>query len=210
MTDQGPISGDPVPEAEPTPVAEPTVHDTPAPAAPVTPSPAAPVTWTPPTMEAGPAPGIAFAPHGQRLVAYVIDGLIVGIVVSVLTLIGMLLLFRGVSIDPSTGDIDPSSISAGSVIGFVLLIVVGTLLSLLYFPFFWARGGQTPGMRPFGLVVVRDRDGAPIGWGTALLRLVGMYVAYVVFYVGFIWIFIDKRRRGWQDLIAGTIVVKRP
>jgi len=26
--------------------------------------------------------------------------------------------------------------------------------------------------------------------------------------VGYIWIFVDKRRRGWFDLIAGTVVVK--
>lgn len=26
--------------------------------------------------------------------------------------------------------------------------------------------------------------------------------------IGYIWIFIDKRRRGWHDLIAGTVVVK--
>ena len=65
-------------------------------------------------------------------------------------------------------------------------------------------------MRPFGLRVVRDSDGGPIGWGTALLRLVGLIIAGAVFYLGYIWIFIDKRRRGWQDLIAGTIVVKQP
>jgi uncharacterized RDD family membrane protein YckC len=63
-------------------------------------------------------------------------------------------------------------------------------------------------MRPFRLRVVRDRDGSRFGWGTALLRLVGLYVASAVFYLGFIWIFIDKRHRGWHDLIAGTIVVR--
>ncbi len=65
-------------------------------------------------------------------------------------------------------------------------------------------------MRPFDLRVVRDSDGGAIGWGTALLRLVGLVIAGAVFYLGYIWIFIDKRRRGWQDLIAGTIVVKQP
>jgi uncharacterized RDD family membrane protein YckC len=80
---------------------------------------------------------------------------------------------------------------------------------LMYFPFFWARAGQTPGMWPFGLRVVRDQDGGPIGWGTALLRMLGMYVASAVFYLGFIWILVDNRRRGFHDLIAGTVVVKR-
>ena len=30
----------------------------------------------------------------------------------------------------------------------------------------------------------------------------------MVFYIGFIWIFIDKRKRGWFDLIAGTVAIK--
>ena len=52
-------------------------------------------------------------------------------------------------------------------------------------------------------------DGGRIGRGTAWLRVLGLYVASSVFYLGFIWIFVDKRRRGWQDLIAGTIVIQR-
>jgi uncharacterized RDD family membrane protein YckC len=64
-------------------------------------------------------------------------------------------------------------------------------------------------MRPFSRVV-RDRDGGRIGWGTAFLRLVGLWVAAAVFYLGYIWVFIDKRHRGWQDLIAGTVVIKGP
>ncbi len=56
--------------------------------------------------------------------------------------------------------------------------------------------------------VVRDRDGGPITWGPAILRLIGYYVSALVFYIGYIWIFIDKRKRGWHDLIAGTVVIK--
>ena len=62
----------------------------------------------------------------------------------------------------------------------------------------------------FGLFVVRDVDGGPISGGQALLRLVGYWVSGLVFYLGFIWVFVDKRRRGWHDLIAGTVVVQRP
>jgi uncharacterized RDD family membrane protein YckC len=91
----------------------------------------------------------------------------------------------------------------------VLVLLVYLVIVLGYFPFFWARGGQTPGMRPFRLWVVRDQDGTPFGWGTASLRVLGLYVASSVFYLGFIWIFLDKRRRGWHDLIAGTVVVRR-
>ena len=59
-----------------------------------------------------------------------------------------------------------------------------------------------------GIKVVRDVDGGPVSMGSAILRLLGYWISGLVFYLGFIWIFIDKRKRGWFDLIAGTVVVK--
>ena len=59
-----------------------------------------------------------------------------------------------------------------------------------------------------GIKVVRDADGGPVTMGSAILRLLGYWVSGLVFYLGYIWIFIDKRKRGWFDLIAGTVVVK--
>ena len=82
-------------------------------------------------------------------------------------------------------------------------------MTLLYFPFFWAGWGQTPGMRPFGLHVLRDPDGSTLRLEDRPPAPRGLYVASSVFYLGFIWIFVDSRRRGFQDLIAGTVVVKR-
>jgi uncharacterized RDD family membrane protein YckC len=169
-------------------------------------SPPPTVSWQSPESQAGPAPGIEFAPHGGRLVAYIIDSIIVSIVVVIIFTIGAFALGSGATVEGN----QVTDISSGSAIIATILFLVGFLVALLYFPFFWARGGQTPGMRPFGLRVVRDSDGGTIGWGTALLRLVGLVIAGAVFYLGYIWIFIDKRRRGWQDLIAGTIVVKQP
>ena len=164
------------------------------------------VSWERPEEQTGPAPGVEFAPHGARLVAYILDGIIISIAVTIPLIMGSVLLASGATI---VGD-RVTAVEPGATAAFSALLVLAGLIALLYFPFFWARGGQTPGMKPFGLRVVRDRDGGRIGWGTALLRLVGLWVAAAVMYIGFIWIFIDKRRRGWQDLIAGTVVVKRP
>jgi uncharacterized RDD family membrane protein YckC len=174
---------------------------------------APPVAWeAPPTVD-GPAPGIEFANPGSRLVAYIIDVVILTFIVGGLIVVGAIIAGLGsdFDIDPVTGDIVPGSLdlSSGSWLAFAVLTIIATIIAIVYFPWFWARGGQTPGMRAFGLAVVRDADGGPIGWGAALLRLVGMYVSSLVFYLGFIWIFIDKRKRGWHDLIAGTVVIKR-
>jgi uncharacterized RDD family membrane protein YckC len=169
-------------------------------------SPPPTVSWQSPESQAGPAPGVEFAPHGGRLVAYILDGIIIGIVVSVIVVIGAAVLYAGSTMDGNR----IVSVSTGPAIVATIIFIIAGLIGLLYFPFFWVRGGQTPGMRPFGLRVVRDSDGGSIGWGTAILRLIGLWIAGAVFYLGYIWIFIDKRRRGWQDLIAGTIVVKQP
>jgi uncharacterized RDD family membrane protein YckC len=137
-----------------------------------------------PAEPGGPASGLRFAPHGPRFVAYLVDvGLLLGI-----TLIGILV---------------ATAVGVAGVAFLVLFVV-----TLAYFPWFWARGGATPGMRVFKLRLVRDQDGGPVGWGAALLRLVGFWVSGLVFYLGFAWILIDSRRRGWHDLLAGTVMVQ--
>jgi uncharacterized RDD family membrane protein YckC len=158
------------------------------------------VRWEVPAPTAGPAPGLEFAPHGPRLVAYLVDTLLISALIGVFwapLLILVPTLESAARVAPATAVV------------LVAFATIGIVVALLYFPFFWAGWGQTPGMRPFSLHVVRDSDGARFGWKTALLRLLGLYVASSVFYLGFIWIFVDRRRRGFQDLIAGTIVVRR-
>jgi uncharacterized RDD family membrane protein YckC len=196
MTDSPLPTGDAAPPPAQVPDAPP------APPAPVT-APA--VAGESPERTDGPAPGVEFAPHGGRLVAYIIDTIIISLLFIVVIIIATPLILSGATTSAS-GRV--TALGPSAAIGFLVLLV-GFVMATLYFPFFWARGGQTLGMKPFSLRVVRDRDGSRIGWGTAFLRLIGLYVAAAVFYIGYIWIFVDKRHRGWQDLIAGTVVVKQ-
>ena len=176
---------------------------------------ATPQAWPPapaamPAAPVGPAPGVQFAGHGARLGAYILDAILVGLVTSVLLLVVMLPLIGALAgAVGSDGEVDSGDFGAlGASAGFFIVgVVVIGVFSLLYFPFFWARGGATPGMKVAGIRVVNDRDGSRIGWGAALLRLVGFWVSGAVFYLGFIWILIDSRRRGWHDLLAGTCVI---
>ena len=62
-------------------------------------------------------------------------------------------------------------------------------------------------MRATGIRVVRDRDGGQVDGGAAILRLIGFWISGSVFYLGYIWVLIDVRRRGWHDLLAGTCVI---
>jgi uncharacterized RDD family membrane protein YckC len=147
--------------------------------------------WQAPVPDAGPAPGMTFASPGSRLVAYILDIVIQFLAVVVLSVLAIVLgaLFFLLGVIPA-----------------IAIIVV----SVGYFPFFWARDGQTPGMNAMKIKVVRDSDGGPITTGSAVLRLIGLWIGIAVFYIGVIWIFVDKRKRGWQDLIGGTVVVEVP
>lgn len=191
--------GQPFPPAPPAPPA-PTYAVPAEPAPPVAPPPAEPAgyAWTTPVEPAGPAPGVRFAGHGGRLVAYIVDSIILSVVATVVAI--------------ALGVLTAAFASAGSdalaVLSGIGIFVALIAVSLGYFPWFWARGGATPGMRLFRLRVVRDADGGPISGGQAILRLIGFWVSSFVLYLGFIWILIDSRRRGWHDLIAGTVVIE--
>ena len=158
--------------------------------------------WQTPVETVGPAPGIAFAGHGPRLIAYIVDGLILTIALFVLIALPAMVGFVAFARGPGPG--------MGVIAVVVVLSLLAIVVSIAYFPFFWARGGQTPGMKLFRLRVVRDRDGGPISGGQAVMRLVGYWINSAVLYIGFAWILVDQRRRGWHDLIAGTVVIVDP
>jgi uncharacterized RDD family membrane protein YckC len=87
---------------------------------------------------------------------------------------------------------------------------LATLVGLVYFIGFWTLRGQTPGMIPFRLRVVRVADGSRPDWVISLLRYVGLIVSIAVIFIGVIWAIFDSRKQGWHDKIAGTVVLRDP
>jgi uncharacterized RDD family membrane protein YckC len=91
------------------------------------------------------------------------------------------------------------------------LVGVGAWLFLVwsaaYFVIFWSSTGQTPGNRVMQIRVVRAKDGAVLRPRRALLRLVGVMLAALPLFLGFLPILLSERRRGLQDVIGGSVVV---
>jgi uncharacterized RDD family membrane protein YckC len=56
--------------------------------------------------------------------------------------------------------------------------------------------------------VVDANTGAPIGFGKAALRALGLYISFLVCFIGVIWVAFDARKQGWMDKIGGTVVVR--
>ena len=91
-----------------------------------------------------------------------------------------------------------------------MLVVVGSVVYGLwlvgYFVVFWSATGQTPGNRLLQIRVCRATDGEAPSAGASLLRFGGLIVAALPLFAGFVPILFDDRRRGLQDMIAGTVV----
>ena len=167
--------------------------------------------WQRPPEQVGPAPGVTWASPWARLGAYLVDGLIVGIVLTAVLVVVFGVLFGTAFADLRADEEYSEAYLTGRFLGPILLVLpivlVLSILSMGYFVVGWAKGGQTIGMKLAGIRVVRDRDGGRIGWGEAVVRLIGYWVSGAVMYLGFVWILIDARRRGWHDLLAGTCVI---
>lgn len=81
------------------------------------------------------------------------------------------------------------------------------------FPFvvtiwFWRRFLGTPGKMATKLKIVDAKTGNKMSVGQSI----GRYFAYIVstlpLCLGFIWVGIDKKKQGWHDKLAGTVVVR--
>jgi uncharacterized RDD family membrane protein YckC len=129
--------------------------------------------------QVGPAPGLEFGGFWLRVAAYIFDVILLGII--------------GIILSSALG-------AAGQA--------MGALIFIAYFIGLWGTTGQTIGMMLLGLHVVRNLDGGKISWGNAVLRFVGLFVAFACIYIGVIWVAFDARKRGWQDRIGGTVVVR--
>jgi adenylate cyclase len=138
------------------------------------------------------------ASFGVRLLAFLVDEMILGIPLLLGALIWMALSVGGA---PSGGT-GPSALLGA------LLSLGYSVVSVLYYVLFWGGRGTTPGKSLLGLVVKTEAGEMPIGYSRALLRLLGYGVSFALLGLGFLPILLSPDRRGLHDRIAGTRVTR--
>ncbi len=74
--------------------------------------------------------------------------------------------------------------------------------------FFWIYKSATPGKMATKLTIVDAKTGGKPSTGHFIGRYLGYYVSMIPFFLGFIWVGIDKRKQGWHDKLAGTVVIR--
>jgi uncharacterized RDD family membrane protein YckC len=140
-------------------------------------------------------PPLAYQGLVTRGIAFAIDAAVVNGVAVVVAAAAALIL-SALSL--------PDSLDAVLVAGGAWLFL---LWSAAYFVTFWSTTGQTPGNRLMQIRVVRAEDGAVLRPWRSLLRLVGVMLAALPLFLGFLPILLNERRRGPQDMIAGSVVI---
>jgi uncharacterized RDD family membrane protein YckC len=137
-------------------------------------------------------PGV-YAGLATRAIALVVDALLI----SLIFLLGGALVSLVASL---FGKLRPEWLVA-TLVGSGWLLVV-----TVYFVLFWTTTGQTPGMHVMQLRVVRG-SGRRLGVLRSVIRLVGLALAIIPLFAGFLPVLVDRRRRALQDFIAGTVVL---
>lgn len=144
-----------------------------------------------------------------RLVAQMIDGTIIGFVLTLLFII----LFFALGMEQMLPQPGQSAQQIGRTLGTtfilmqVILNVLSIVLSSVYFIYFHGAKGQTPGKMLLKLKVIQT-NGRDMTYGKALLRFLGYIINQFTLMIGFLWVAFDKEKQGLHDKIAGTYVVR--
>ena len=134
---------------------------------------------------------VAYGGFWIRLVAYIIDAILLSIASGIVGSIFGVNIFNP----------DPENYSSAST-------GISILIGLLYFALLESsERGATVGKMAMGLRVVTDK-GERLSFPNAIGRYFAKIVSAIILCIGFIMIGFTDRKRGLHDMIAGTLVIK--
>jgi uncharacterized RDD family membrane protein YckC len=158
--------------------------------------------------EGGQAIGVRrYAGFWIRFVALIIDGIILGVVGTIITLpLRLMLGFSAVTVAQTQ---DPSQALAmlPAILGAAgLSILVNVILGVAYEAYFVSAKGGTIGKLALGLQIIR-LDGSRLSMGQAAGRFFARWLSAVILYIGFIMAGFDPEKRALHDRICNTLVI---
>jgi len=116
----------------------------------------------------------------RRLAGAIIDGVIVGVVGTILEIL----------IKNGIGDL------------------LSLIVSASYFTYF--EGGPKGagfGKQAMGIRVIDAQTGQPIGHPRAFVRWISAILSALIIFIGYLWMLWDREKQCWHDKLAGDVVV---
>ena len=87
--------------------------------------------------------------------------------------------------------------------------IISYVLPFLITMVFWVYKAATPGKMVLGLKIVDATTLENVSKGRLVLRYFAYYVSLIPIGLGFLWVAWDKKKQGWHDKIAKTLVIKQ-
>jgi uncharacterized RDD family membrane protein YckC len=88
---------------------------------------------------------------------------------------------------------------------FLISYILPFILTIL----FWYYKSATPGKMILGLKIVDSDTFGKVSKGRLIGRYLGYYLSMLGLFMGFFWIAWDKKKQGWHDKLARTVVIKQ-
>jgi len=154
--------------------------------------------------KAQPSPLTIFAGFWIRLLAFIIDAIILGVISWVFNNVWGLASGAGWMSGPGA---DPFTEATGAP--WLLGLLVSFLIIVAYLICFWGWRGQTPGKMVLRIKIIRS-DGSDLGWGVAVFRFLSYIISFLLVFIGYIWVAFDVYKQGLHDKMADTYVVRLP
>ena len=98
---------------------------------------------------------------------------------------------------------NPGRSGMAGIWDFVINVLLPAAAALL----FWRYRGATPGKMAISAKIVDARTGAAPSTGSLVVRYFAYIVSALPLMAGFLWIAFDRRKQGFHDKIAGTVVI---
>jgi len=148
-------------------------------------------------QEGAPLPGMMlYGGFWIRFAAKFIDGIIMGVVNMIISLVSIFLVVGAAS-------------SGHAPVGFAIQMAIWAVemaVNCAYYVFFLGKFGATPGKMACKLRVVRS-DGSKITYGKALGRFFGDMLSSLTLCIGYLMVVFDDEKRALHDLICDTRVI---
>lgn len=100
------------------------------------------------------------------------------------------------------------SFEGESLLMVCLAWLLGSSIGVVYYVYFTAFGGQTPGKMALRIKVVRT-DSSSLTLGRAFYReVIGKFVSGIILGIGYLMVAFDEKKQGLHDRMADTYVVR--